>query len=133
MVVAAVQGALGGLIFLILGAPHPLFWGVVMAVLSLIPVVGSGVVWAPYAVFLIATGHLVKGIVLIVFGVVVIGLADNILRPILVGRETRMPDFLVLLSTIGGLAVFGVNGFMFGPLVAALFLAVWDIFEKENA
>ena len=64
---------------------------------------------------------------------VVIGLADNILRPILVGRETRMPDFLVLLSTIGGLAVFGVNGFMFGPLVAALFLAVWDIFEKENA
>ncbi|HQP96775.1 MAG TPA: AI-2E family transporter, partial [Myxococcota bacterium] len=69
----------------------------------------------------------------IVFGVVVIGLADNILRPILVGRETRMPDFLVLLSTIGGLAVFGVNGFMFGPLVAALFLAVWDIFEKENA
>ena len=91
VVVAAVQGALGGLIFLILGAPHPLFWGVVMAVLSLIPVVGSGVVWAPYAVFLIATGHLVKGIVLIVFGVVVIGLADNILRPILVGRETRMP------------------------------------------
>jgi len=133
VVVAAVQGALGGLIFLILGAPHPLFWGVVMAVLSLIPVVGSGVVWAPYAVFLIATGHPVRGVVLIVFGVVVIGLADNILRPILVGRETRMPDFLVLLSTIGGLAVFGVNGFMFGPLVAALFLAVWDIFEKENA
>lgn len=132
VVVAAVQGTLGGLIFLVLGAPSPFFWGVVMAMLSLIPVVGSGVVWGPYAVYLIASGHPIRGIILAVFGVVVIGLADNILRPILVGRETRMPDFLVLLSTIGGLAVFGVNGFMIGPLVAALFLAVWDIFEKEN-
>lgn len=131
LVVAAVQGLLGGLIFWILGIPGPVLWGVVMTLLSLIPVVGSGIVWAPVAVYLLVTPDWWKGLILIAFGVLVIGLVDNILRPILVGRDTKMPDYLVLLSTLGGIVVFGVNGFIIGPVVAALFLAFWNIFATD--
>src|SRR5690606_21116170 len=130
-VVAAVQGALGGLIYWILGMPAALLWGVAMAVLSLIPAVGAGLIWAPVAVYLFATGEAVSAVVLVLYGVLVIGLADNILRPILVGRDTRMPDWLVLLSTLGGLVLFGINGFVIGPLIAALFIVFWQIFCRD--
>lgn len=126
--VAVSQGALGGLIFWILGVQSPLLWGVVMAILSLLPAVGAGLIWLPVALYLLATGDWGKGMVLIAYGVLVIGLVDNVLRPILVGKDTQMPDYLVLISTLGGLTVFGVNGFVIGPLVAALFIAVWDLF-----
>lgn len=131
LVVAIVQGTLGGVIFAIMGVGWPVLWGVVMVLLSLIPVVGSGLVWGPVVIYWFATGSWVKALILLGFGTLVIGLVDNILRPVLVGRETKMPDYLVLLSTIGGIAVFGINGFIIGPLVAALFLAVWDIFSRE--
>jgi len=131
LVIAAIQGTLGGLIFWILGIPGALLWGVVMAVLSLIPAVGPAIVWVPVSIYLFATGDNVKGIVLVAFGAGVIGLVDNILRPILVGRDTKLPDYIVLLSTLGGLALFGINGFVIGPLVAALFIAFWGIFIRE--
>lgn len=131
LVVALVQGALGGIIFWILGLPAPLLWGVAMAVLSLIPAVGAGLVWLPAAIYLYAIGDWIPATVLIVYGVVVIGLADNILRPILVGRDTKLPDWMVLLSTLGGLAMFGINGFVVGPLIAVLFIAFWQIFGCE--
>ena len=131
LLVAAVQGTLGGLIFWILGLPGPLLWGVVMTVLSLIPVVGAGVVWLPAALYLYAIGQLVAATVLIAYGVLVIGLADNILRPILVGRDTKLPDWMVLLSTLGGIALVGINGFVVGPLIAVLFVAFWQIFSDE--
>jgi predicted PurR-regulated permease PerM len=131
IVVAMVQGALGGIIFAILGIPGALLWGVVMAFLSLIPAVGAGIVWLPVAVYLLATGSVWEGIVLIAYGAVVIGLADNILRPLLVGRDTKLPDYIVLFSTLGGLSLFGITGFVIGPLVAALFMAFWDIFMRE--
>ncbi len=131
LVIAIVQGSLGGLIFWILGIPGALLWGVVMAVLSLIPAVGPAIVWAPVALYLFAIGANVKAIVLIAFGMGVIGLIDNILRPILVGRDTKLPDYVVLLSTLGGLGLFGINGFVIGPLVAALFIAFWGIFIRE--
>lgn len=102
-----------------------------MTVLSLIPVVGAGLIWAPVAIYLFAVGQWVDGLILTAFGAIVIGLADNILRPLLVGRDTKLPDYIVLLSTLGGFAVFGLNGFVVGPLVAALFVAFWGIFMRE--
>ncbi|MHC6226404.1 AI-2E family transporter [Pseudomonas sp. X10] len=132
LLVAITQGALGGLIFWVLGIPSALVWGVLMAFLSLLPAVGAGLVWAPVAVYFLATGAIWQGIVLIAFGVLVIGLVDNLLRPILVGKDTRMPDYLILISTLGGLAVFGLNGFVIGPLIAALFVSSWAIFADTQ-
>ncbi len=130
LVVAAVQGLLGGLIFWLLGVSSPLLWGVLMALLSLLPAVGSGLVWGPVAIYMLARGEMVQGIVLAAFGVLVIGLVDNLLRPMLVGKDTRMPDYLVLISTLGGLTLFGLNGFVIGPLIAALFVASWDLYRS---
>lgn len=131
LVVALVQGTLGGLIFWFLGIPGALLWGVLMAFASLIPAVGPALIWAPVALYLVAAGEHTHAIILTVFGVGVIGLVDNVLRPILVGRDTKLPDYLVLLSTLGGLGLFGINGFVIGPLVAALFIAFWGIFIRE--
>lgn len=131
LVVAMVQGTLGGLIFWLLGIPGALLWGVVMTLLSLIPVVGAGLIWGPVAIYLFAIGEWGQGLILVAFGAGVIGLVDNILRPILVGRDTKLPDYIVLLSTLGGFALFGMNGFVIGPLVAALFIAFWEIFIRE--
>jgi predicted PurR-regulated permease PerM len=128
LVVALVQGALGWLIFLILGVGAPVLLGVLIALLSLLPAVGAPVVWAPVAIYLFATGSVWQAITLTVFGALVIGSADNILRPILVGKDTKLPDYVVLISTLGGIAVFGINGFVIGPVIAALFVAVWEIF-----
>lgn len=132
VVVAAVQGALGGFIFWALGIYSPLLWGVLMAFLSLLPAAGAGIIWVPVAIYLMFSGSLAQGIILTAFGVLVIGLVDNILRPILVGKDTRMPDYLILISTLGGLALLGLNGFVIGPLVAALFVASWNLFGAKK-
>ena len=131
LLVAMVQGILGGLIFWILGLPAPLLWGMVMTVLSLIPAIGSALVWLPAAIYLYALGQWISASVLIAYGVVVIGLADNVLRPILVGRDTKLPDWMVLLSTLGGIVMVGIHGFVVGPLIAVLFVAFWQIFARE--
>lgn len=131
IVIAAIQGALGGFIFWFLDIPAPVLWGVVMAVVSLIPAIGAAIIWIPVAIYLFAISQYVDGIILTTFGTIVIGLVDNILRPILVGRDTKLPDYIVLLSTLGGIALFGINGFVMGPLVAALFVASWGIFMRE--
>ena len=131
LVVAVTQGTLGGIIFWILGLPAPLLWGVVMTVLSLLPAVGAAIIWFPAGLYLYATGDTVKATVLMIYGVAVISLVDNILRPILVGRDTKLPDYIVLFSTVGGLLMFGISGFAIGPLLAALFMAFWEIFMRE--
>lgn len=130
--VAATQGALGSLMFWILGIQSPLVWGVVMAFLSLLPAIGAGLVWGPVAVYFLFTGAIWRGVTLIVFGILVIGLVDNVLRPILVGKDTQMPDYVVLISTLGGMALFGLNGFVIGPVIAALFIAAWDLFSSTT-
>jgi predicted PurR-regulated permease PerM len=132
LVVGIVQGAIGAGLFWALGIPAPVFWGTLMTMFSVLPAVGPGLIWLPAAVILLAMGHIVKGIILIAAGVLVIGLVDNVLRPILVGRDTQMPDYLVLLATLGGLAVFGVSGFVIGPVIAAFFLVVWEMFAQEH-
>ena len=127
--VAAMQGALGGLIFWILGIQGSLLWGVLMAFLSLVPAVGAALIWAPVAIYFLVTGEIWSGVILIAFGVLVIGMVDNVFRPILVGKDTQMPDYIVLISTLGGMALFGLNGFIIGPVIAAMFIAAWDLFS----
>ena len=130
--VALAQGALGAVAFLFLGVTAPILWGAVMALLSLLPAVGAAVVWGPVALYLLATGSVLKAIGLVAWGVLVIGLIDNILRPILVGKDTRLPDYLVLIATLGGLAVFGLNGFVIGPVIAAIFLVSWEMLASAR-
>lgn len=132
IVVAIVQGALGGLMFWFLGIQAPVLWAVVMAFLSLLPAVGTALVWVPVALYLLASGAVWQGVLLIAYGVLVIGLVDNVLRPVLVGKDTKMPDYIVLISTLGGMAIFGLNGFVIGPLIAAMFMAAWDIMAASK-
>lgn len=131
LVIALVQGALGGLIFWVLGIHAPVLWGALMAVLSLLPVLGAGLVWVPAAIYLLVTGAIWQGLVLFVYGVLVISLVDNILRPLLIGQDTKIPDYVVLISTLGGIVVFGANGFLMGPLIASIFIAVWAVFSAR--
>ena len=132
ILVAAAQGALGGLAFWVLGVHAPMLWAVVMAFLSLLPAVGAALIWFPVALYLLATGQVWQGVGLILFGVFVIGLIDNVLRPILVGKDTQLPDYVVLISTVGGLAVFGLNGFVIGPVIAAMFVSAWQLLAAER-
>ena len=133
ILVAAAQGALGGIAFWALGIHAPILWAVVMAFLSLLPAIGAALIWAPVSLYLLATGQLWQGIALIAFGVFVIGLVDNVLRPVLVGKDTKLPDYVVLISTIGGISVFGLNGFVIGPVIAAMFVSAWGIFAASRS
>jgi predicted PurR-regulated permease PerM len=128
LLVAAIQGALGGLAFWTLGVGAAVLWGVLMAFLSLLPAVGAALVWLPVAIWFLVTGSVWQGLALTAYGLLVIGLIDNLLRPLLVGRDTRLPDYVVMLTTLGGMAVLGINGFVLGPVVAAMFVAVWHLF-----
>src|SRR5690554_6575025 len=104
-----------------------------MTIASLLPAIGAAIVWVPVAIYLAAVGDIGPAIILALYGALVIGLADILLRPILVGRDTRIPDYLVLLSTLGGIGLFGINGFVMGPLAAARFMSFWGIFIREFA
>ena len=133
IMVALLQGALGGFGFWVLGVHAVLLWTVLMSILALLPVFGAALVWAPVAVYFMASGHVVEGLGLLIYGTLVISLVDNLVRPYLVGKATRIPDFVVLLSTIGGIASFGVQGFITGPVVAAMFIAVWRSAQPSNS
>lgn len=130
--VAAVQGALGGVTFWALGIQGALLWGVIMGFLSLLPAIGAGLIWGPVAIYFLVTGAIWKGVILILVGVLVIGMVDNVLRPVLVGKDTKLPDYVILISTLGGMSLFGLNGFVIGPLIAALFVACWDLFSPPD-
>ncbi|SIN69739.1 Predicted PurR-regulated permease PerM [Parasphingorhabdus marina DSM 22363] len=132
IIVAILQGTIGGVIFWMLDIRGALLWGVSMGILSLLPAIGTGLVWVPVAIYLIVTGAVWQGVVLVFCGLFIIGMVDNILRPILVGRDTRIPDYVILISTFGGLQLLGFNGIVIGPLLAALFLALWDIFAQTR-
>ncbi|TVV75830.1 AI-2E family transporter [Sphingomonas solaris] len=131
-VVALVQGALGAITFWIVGLPAALLWGMLMAVAALLPAVGPAIIWVPVAVYLLATGAIWQAIVVIASGVLLIGLADNILRPILVGRDTGIPDWLVLVTTLGGIELVGLSGIVVGPLAGALFITGWQILTEQR-
>lgn len=130
-VVALVQGALTGLLFMVVGLPSPVLFGVVAGLCSLVPSVGSALVWVPGAIALAAMGSWGSAIVVVLVGALVISMVDNVLRPVLVGRDTGMHDLLVLLTTLGGISFFGPLGILFGPLVGAAFLALLERHEKR--
>ncbi|WP_437890702.1 AI-2E family transporter [Phytobacter sp. V91] len=133
LVVAIVQGALGGAAFWFAGFNGSLLWATLMAFMSLIPAVGTAIIWVPAVVYLSTTGETVTAVVLTLYFVIVVGLADNILRPLLVGKDTRMPDYLILFTTLGGLQLFGINGFVIGPLIAGLFISSWNLLAEDRA
>ncbi len=132
VVVSIVQGVVGGIIFWVLGMEAPILWGLLMGFFSLLPAVGTGIVWVPVSAYLLATGSITEGLILIFCGLFVIGLIDNILRPILVGHDTRMPEFVILIATVSGLSLMGINGVIVGPIIAALFLAMWETVARTN-
>ncbi|MBN1904579.1 MAG: AI-2E family transporter [Deltaproteobacteria bacterium] len=131
VVIGILQGALAGISFAILGIPSSVFWGTIMAVLSVIPSVGSAIVWVPAAIILIFTGHIVKALILIIFCGLVVGSLDNLLRPRLVGKDTQMHELMILFGTLGGIIMFGMVGIIIGPIIAGLFVTLWEIFATE--
>jgi predicted PurR-regulated permease PerM len=132
IVIAMIQGVLGAFIFWALGLPSPLLWGVVMFLLSMIPMAGAFLVWAPAALFLALTGAWTKALVLVGWGVLVVGTIDNVLSPKLVGQRTRLHELLIFFSVLGGLEVFGVLGLVLGPVVVAITLALVEMVRQAN-
>lgn len=132
IIIAMIQGTIGGISFWALGIEAALLWGVIMTFLSMLPAVGAVLVWVPAAIWLYLMGAWLKGLILVLIGVLVIGLIDNLLRPPLVGKGTRLPDYVVLISTVGGISLFGISGFVIGPLIAALFISAWSLFTQQQ-
>ena len=132
LVIAAIQGTLGTFIFWILGLPSPLLWGVVMFFLCMIPMAGAFLVWAPAALYLALTGHYAQAVVLVGWGVVVIGTIDNVLSPRLVGQRAKLHELLVFFAVLGGLEVFGVLGLVLGPVVVAITLALIEMVRQAH-
>jgi predicted PurR-regulated permease PerM len=130
-VVAALQGAIGGLAFALLGLGAPVFWGVVMTFASLLPI-GAGIVWLPAAVWLLMTGSIGRGVTLIVVGVTAIGLIDNFLRPLLLSGRTQLNGLLVFFSLLGGITAFGLLGLVLGPVVVATAIGMFDVYVKDR-
>jgi predicted PurR-regulated permease PerM len=128
LVIGVLQGGLAGAAFAVVGIPSAVFWGAIMAVLSIIPSIGAAIVWAPAAIILMSTGSLAKGLGLASFCAVVVGSVDNLLRPVLVGKDTELHELMIFFGTLGGIFMFGVAGMIIGPIIAALFVAVWEIY-----
>lgn len=129
IVIGIIQGSMSGLAFWVAGIPDALFWTVVMIVLAVIPVIGAALVWVPACLILLATGEVLTAVLLAAFCSLIVGSVDNVLRPRLIGRDTRMHDLLILFSTLGGLMTFGPAGFIIGPVLAGLFVTTWEIFS----
>ena len=128
MVIGLIQGVLAGASFAVAGISGAVFWGTIMAVLSIIPGVGTAVVWVPAVIYLFATKQIGAAIGVTLWCAIVVGTADNVLRPKLVGKDAKMSDLMILLGTLGGLALFGAVGIVIGPVIAALFVTIWEIY-----
>ncbi len=130
LVIALIQGLLGATMFAVVGVPGALIWGLVMTILCLIPGLGAFVIWFPTAIILWLLGDIWQSIAMVLFGTLVIGTIDNFLRPLLVGKGLHMHPLIILFSTIGGVSLFGISGFVIGPIIASLFLAFWEMYEE---
>ncbi len=131
-IIAIIQGILTGTLIWIVGISAPFLWGILTMLLSIIPAVGPILIWLPIGISLLITGNIWQGLVILLGGIFLINMVDYVLRPILVGKDTKMPSVMVLLSTLGGLSLFGLSGFIIGPIIAALFLTIWHIFATEH-
>jgi predicted PurR-regulated permease PerM len=125
-----IQGFLGGLAFYFIGFTSPVLWGIVMSIVSFIPLLGTLGVWGPAAIYLLMRGEYLTAIGLILYGTFVIGLVDNFLRPILIGSRTKMPTIIIFFSVLGGIEAFGIIGLILGPLIMAVFISVFEIFRN---
>jgi predicted PurR-regulated permease PerM len=132
MLLGGLQGISGGIIFFITGMEGAMIWGLLMVVMAILPGVGCAIIWAPAGVIMLLSGHLWEGVTILTFGVLVISLGDNLLRPMLIGSDVELHPLLIFLSTLGGLVVFGLSGFVMGPIIASLFLAIWDMYDKSS-
>jgi predicted PurR-regulated permease PerM len=127
-VIGILQGGLAGFAFWVVGIPSAVFWGTIMAVLSIIPGIGTALVWVPAVIVLAAGGHFLKAGGLGIFCALAVGSIDNLLRPRLVGKDTQMHELMIFFGTLGGIVMFGVMGMIIGPIVAALFITIWEIY-----
>lgn len=130
LIIAVIQGTLAGLAFYVAGINQAVFWGAIMATLSLLPLIGSPIIWVPAVIILALSGNYAQAIGLFLFCSIIVGQIDNVLRPILVGRDTSMHELFIFFGTLGGIGMFGLPGFIIGPVVAALFVTVWDIYGE---
>lgn len=129
--IAIIQGTLGALLFWATGVASPVLFGILMTISSVVPSVGSGLVWLPVGVGMIILGYPIQGIAILLFGGLFISTIDNFIRPRLVGKDTQMHPLLILFSSLGGIALFGISGFIVGPIVMSLFVALWEIYSLE--
>ncbi len=130
LLIGMLQGGVAGLAFWVAGVPGPAFWGTVMVVLSIIPAIGASLIWVPAVIYLFLVGEILSGIGLLIWCAVVVSSIDNLLRPRLIGRDARMSDLMILVSTLGGIVLFGAVGFIVGPIVGALFVTIWHIYGE---
>lgn len=128
--VAVIQGILGGTAFLVLGVKSPVLWGMAMSVMSFVPLLGTFAIWGPFAVYFLIQGQYLHGIGLLLYGVLVISMVDNILKPLIIGGRTKMHTILIFFSVFGGIKLFGMIGLIMGPLIMAIFLSVFEIFRN---
>jgi predicted PurR-regulated permease PerM len=131
LVIGIIQGGMAGLGLWVAGVGGSVFWGTVMVVLSIIPGIGTAIVWVPAAIYLAAVGKTVTAVLLAIYCGLVVGSVDNVLRPRMVGQDTKMPDLMILLGTLGGILLFGIAGFILGPIIAALFMTTWEIYGRS--
>ena len=129
VVVAIIQGFLGGVAFYVIGIESPVLWGIAMSVMSFVPLLGTLSVWGPASIYLIAQGDYIHGISLILFGTFVISMVDNILKPLIIGSRTKMPTIVIFFTVLGGIKAFGIIGLIMGPLIMAVFVSVFEIFR----
>jgi predicted PurR-regulated permease PerM len=133
LLIGLLQGTLAGIAFAVAGVPNAVFWGSVMAIMSMIPHVGTALIWVPTAIVLVVKGQVVTGVALAAFCFLVVGGMDNLLRPILVGKDTKMHELMIFFGTLGGLVMFGFPGIFIGPVVASLVVAIWELYGLEFA
>jgi predicted PurR-regulated permease PerM len=130
LIIGGIQGVLGGILFLITDIEGALIWGLLMILTAVVPVVGCSIIWAPAGLLMLINGYIWEGVLILGAGVLVIGMIDNLLRPILIGKDVAMHPLLIFLSTLGGIGLFGFSGFVIGPIITSLLLAVWDMYGE---
>jgi predicted PurR-regulated permease PerM len=130
LIIGGIQGVLGGIVFLIAGIEGALIWGLLMIIMAVVPVVGCSVIWAPAGIIMLLTGHIWEGVMILAFGLLVISMIDNLLRPVLLGKDVEMHPLLIFLSTLGGIVLFGLSGFVIGPIITSMLLAIWEMYDE---
>jgi predicted PurR-regulated permease PerM len=130
LIIGGIQGVLGGILFLITGIEGALIWGLLMILMAVVPVVGCSIIWAPAGILMLINGYIWEGTLILGAGVLVISMIDNVLRPILIGKDVAMHPLLIFLSTLGGIGLFGFSGFVIGPIITSMLLAVWDMYGE---